>query len=54
MANVDGFVRGETPGIFMDMFDERELDYLFEEEMVNIRRELIYFRCVLICFVILL
>ena len=44
MADVDGFVRGETLDIFLGMLDEGELDHLFEEEMDNIRRKVISYR----------
>ena len=48
MANVDGFVRGET----LVMFNENELDHLFEEEMDNIRHEVTSYRYILIYFII--
>ena len=41
MTDTDGFVRRETLNIYVGMFDESELDHLFEEEMYNIRREVI-------------
>ena len=50
MADADGFVRGETMDFFLDIFNESELDNLFEEERDNIRREVISYRYVLICF----
>ena len=37
MADADRFVRGETREIFLGMLDESELDYLFEEEIDNMR-----------------
>ena len=51
MDDADGFVRGETLDLFLDMFDESELDHLFEKEMDNVRREVISYRYVLICFI---
>ena len=54
MDDADGFVRGETLDLFLDMFDERELDNLFEEEMDNLRREVISYRYALISFIRLL
>ena len=54
MADAGGFVRGETLDLFRDMFDESELDDLFEEEMNNLRREVISYRYALICFIRLL
>ena len=48
MADANGFVRGETLDIFLGMLDESTLDYLFEEEIDNIRREVISHRCILI------
>ena len=51
MADADGIVRGETLGLFLDIFNESELDHLFDKEMDNIRREVISYRYVLICFV---
>ena len=41
MADADGCVRGETPDIFLDILDERELDHLFEEEVDNIKHEVV-------------
>ena len=54
MADAGGFVRGEILDLFRDMFDESELDNLFEEEMNNLRREVISYRYALICFIRLL
>ena len=54
MAEEDGFVRVETLDIFLSMVDEGELDPLFEEEMINIRREVISYRYVSIYFIRLL
>ena len=54
MADAGGFVRGETLDLFRDMFDESELDNLFEEEMNNLRREVIPYRYALIYFIRLL
>ena len=39
--HVEGFVRGETLNIFLGILNENELDHLFEEEIDNIRREVI-------------
>ena len=39
--HVEGFVRGETLNIFLGILNESELDHLFEEEIDNIRREVI-------------
>ena len=39
--HVDDFVRGETLNIFLGILNESELDHLFEEEIDNIRREVI-------------
>ena len=39
IADADGFVRGETLDIFPNNLDD--LDHLFEEEMDNIRQEVI-------------
>ena len=45
MADADGlarpFVRGETLDLFLDIFIESELENLFEEEVDNMRREVI-------------
>ena len=41
MANADGFVRGEALDIFWGMFNQNELDHIFEEEMDNIMHEVI-------------
>ena len=41
MADADGFVRVETQDIFLSLVDKGELDHLFEEEIINIRREVI-------------
>ena len=38
MADADGVVRGETIDFFLDIFNESELDHLFEEKRDNIRR----------------
>ena len=54
MADADGCVRGETPDIFLDILDERELDHLFEEEVDNIKHEVVSYRYVLIYFIKLL
>ena len=51
MADADGIVRGETLGLFLDIFNESELDHLFDKGMDNIRREEISYRYALICFV---
>ena len=51
MADADGFVKGKTMYFFLDIFNESELDHLFDKEMDNIRREVISYRYVLICFV---
>ena len=53
-ADADGFVRGETLDLFLDMLDESELDHLFKEEMDNMRCEVISHRYALICFIRLL
>ena len=55
--HVDGFVKGETLNIFLGILNESELDHLFEEEIDNIRREVIKlvdmwaYRYVLIYFI---
>ena len=54
MADADGFIRVETLDIFLSMVDEGELDPLFEEEMIDIRREAISYRYVSIYFIRLL
>ena len=58
IADADGlarpFVRGETLDLFLDIFIESELENLFEEEVDNMRREVISYRYVLICFISLL
>ena len=51
MADADGCVRGETPDIFLDILDERKLDHLFEEEVDNIKHEVVSYRYVLISFI---
>ena len=52
MTDAHDCVRKED--IFLDMLDERELDHLFEEEINNMRREVMSYRYVLIYFVKLL
>ena len=52
MADADGFVRAES--LVLGMFDESELDHLFEEEMEYIRRKVICCRYVLFYFIRLL
>ena len=54
MTDAYSFVRGETLDLFLDMFDESELDHLFEQEIDNMRREVISYRYALICFIRLL
>ena len=54
MADADGFVRGETLDIFIDILAESELDHLFEEEMDNIKHEVISYIYALIYFIKLL
>ena len=54
MTDAYSFVRGETLDLFLDMFDESELDHLFEQEIDNMRREVITYRYALICFIRLL
>ena len=49
MADADGFVRKET--LFLGMLDESKLDHLLEEEMDNIRREVMPYKYVLIYFI---
>ena len=39
--HVDGFVRGETLNIFLGILNESKLHHLFEEEIDNIRRQVI-------------
>ena len=51
MADADGFVRGETLDIFIDILAESELDHLFEEEMDNIKHEVISYIYGLIYFI---
>ena len=51
MADADDFVRRETLDIFIDILDESELDHLFEEEMDNIKYEVISDIYVLIYFI---
>ena len=54
IADADSFVRGEILDIFIDILDESELDHLFEEEMDNIKHEVISYIYVLIYFIKLL
>ena len=54
ITDPDGFVRRETLNIFLGMLDESELDQAFEEEMDNIKRDIIFYRYLLICFIRLL
>ena len=42
MADNDGYVRGETLDVFLDLLEEEELGDLFEEEMDNIIVEVIF------------
>ena len=39
--HVDGFVRGETLNIFLGILNESKLHHLFEEEIDNIRCQVI-------------
>ena len=51
MADADGCVRRETPDIFLDILDERELDHLFEEEVDNIKHKVVSYSFFFIYFI---
>ena len=55
-VGANGFIRGETLDIFLGMLDhgENKLDNLFEGEIDNIKREVIFYRYVFIYFIRLL
>ena len=54
MADAEGCVRGETLDIFLDILDERELDHLFEDEVDNIKHEVVSYSFFFIYFIKLL